>query len=74
MTRHGVSHLVVVDPVEQRPLGVLSTLDLAGVLAAAWSLPLDGRIRTFPRPIRGADADAAASQRTRLRARRKEIS
>jgi CBS domain-containing protein len=37
MTRHGVSHLVVVDPVKDRPLGVISTLDLARALAAAWS-------------------------------------
>lgn len=35
MTRWGVAHLVVVDPVERRPLGVLSTLDLAGALSAA---------------------------------------
>jgi CBS domain-containing protein len=34
MIRDGVSHLVVVDDSEtQRPIGVLSTLDLAGVLA-----------------------------------------
>ena len=33
MTEHGVSHLVVIDVVGQRPLGVLSTLDVAGVLA-----------------------------------------
>ncbi len=33
MTEHGVSHLVVIDVVEDRPLGVLSTLDLAEVLA-----------------------------------------
>jgi CBS domain-containing protein len=37
MTTHGVSHLVVVDPVRDRPLGVISTLDLARALAAAWS-------------------------------------
>lgn len=37
MTKHGVSHLVVVDPVRDRPLGVISTLDLARALAAAWS-------------------------------------
>ena len=37
MTKHGVSHLVVVDPVRERPLGVISTLDVAGALAAAWS-------------------------------------
>jgi CBS domain-containing protein len=35
MARTGISHLVVVDPVERRPVGVLSTLDLAGALAAA---------------------------------------
>lgn len=34
MAQHGVSHLVVVDP-RGRPLGMLSTLDLAGVVA--WS-------------------------------------
>lgn len=33
MTRSGVAHLVVVDPVERRPVGVLSTLDLAGALS-----------------------------------------
>jgi CBS domain-containing protein len=35
MTKHGVAHLVVVDPIEQRPVGVLSTLDLAAALAVA---------------------------------------
>jgi CBS domain-containing protein len=35
MARTGVSHLVVVDPVERRPVGVLSTLDVAGALAAS---------------------------------------
>ena len=35
MTRTGVSHLVVVDAVERRPVGILSTLDLAGALAAS---------------------------------------
>ena len=30
-----VAHLVVVDPIEQRPIGVISTLDLAAALAAA---------------------------------------
>jgi CBS domain-containing protein len=34
MTRAGVAHLVVVDPVGRRPVGVLSTLDLAGALAS----------------------------------------
>jgi CBS domain-containing protein len=33
MTRYGVSHLIVVDPVTRRPAGVLSTLDLAVALA-----------------------------------------
>ena len=33
MLAHGVSHVVVSDPVAQRPIGVLSTLDIAGVLA-----------------------------------------
>ena len=37
MTTHGVSHLVVVDPADTYPLGVLSTLDLAAVLAADWA-------------------------------------
>lgn len=35
MTKHAITHLVVVDPVERRPVGVVSTLDLAAVLAAA---------------------------------------
>ncbi len=35
MTKAGVAHLVVVDSVERRPVGVLSTLDLAGALADA---------------------------------------
>jgi CBS domain-containing protein len=33
MTAHGVSHLVVIDVVGQRPLGILSTLDVVDVLA-----------------------------------------
>ena len=33
MLAHGVSHVVVADPVAGRPVGVLSTLDIAGVLA-----------------------------------------
>ena len=32
MTEHGATHLVVVDPAERRPVGVLSTLDVAAVL------------------------------------------
>jgi CBS domain-containing protein len=34
MTAHGVSHLVVVDDPGQRPVGVISTLDLVGRLAS----------------------------------------
>ncbi len=33
MREYGTSHLVVVDPESATPLGVLSTLDLARVLA-----------------------------------------
>jgi CBS domain-containing protein len=33
MTRSGVAHLVVVDPAVRQPVGVLSTLDLAGALS-----------------------------------------
>lgn len=33
MTEHNTAHLVVVDPTQQRPLGVLSTLDIAASLA-----------------------------------------
>ena len=33
MLKLGASHVLVVDPLRQRPLGVLSTLDIAGVLA-----------------------------------------
>ncbi len=33
MLRHGVSHLVVIDPETLLPIGVLSTLDIAGVVA-----------------------------------------
>jgi CBS domain-containing protein len=35
MTRHGISHLVVVDPLRRHPVGVLSTLDLASAFAEA---------------------------------------
>jgi CBS domain-containing protein len=34
MTRLGLSHLVVVDDVGRHPLGVISTLDIAGALSA----------------------------------------
>ncbi len=33
MLTHKVSHLLVVDPTAQRPLGILSTLDITGILA-----------------------------------------
>ncbi|HET8979076.1 MAG TPA: CBS domain-containing protein [Solirubrobacteraceae bacterium] len=33
MLEQGVSHLLVVEPRAQRPIGVLSSLDLAGVMA-----------------------------------------
>ena len=33
MLAHGVSHLVVVQPGSQRPIGILSTADVAGVIA-----------------------------------------
>jgi CBS domain-containing protein len=33
MTRHGISHLVVVDLLRRHPVGVLSTLDVARALA-----------------------------------------
>jgi CBS domain-containing protein len=34
MAQHGVSHLAVLDPHTHRPIGVLSTLDIARALAA----------------------------------------
>jgi CBS domain-containing protein len=37
MVEHEVTHALVVDPRSGRPVGVLSTLDLAGVLAAGRS-------------------------------------
>ena len=35
MTEHAVAHVVVVDPPPARPLGVLSTLDIAGAVSEA---------------------------------------
>jgi CBS domain-containing protein len=35
MSEYGVSHLAVLEPGTRRPIGVLSTLDIARVLAAA---------------------------------------
>lgn len=32
MFRHGTSHLIVLEPGTQRPIGVISSLDIAGVL------------------------------------------
>ena len=32
MTEHNTTHLIVIDPARQRPLGVLSTLDIAASL------------------------------------------
>ena len=37
MLARGVSHLVVIEPGVQRPIGILSTLDIAGALA--WGEP-----------------------------------
>ena len=58
MTKHGVSHLVVVDPVKDRPLGVVSTLDVAAAFAAAWSprLPTLDAYFSVPDPRPGADS------------------
>ena len=36
MRAHGVSHVMVVDPEHNQPLGVVSTLDIAGIVA--WGL------------------------------------
>jgi len=33
MLTHGVRHLVVIEAESERPVGILSTLDIAGVLA-----------------------------------------
>jgi CBS domain-containing protein len=33
MLDHGVSHVVVIAPESQRPVGILSTLDIAGLIA-----------------------------------------
>jgi CBS domain-containing protein len=33
MLGHAISHLVVVEPDTQRPIGILSTAEIAGVLA-----------------------------------------
>jgi len=33
MLAHGIRHLIVIEPGSQRPIGILSTADIAGVLA-----------------------------------------
>ena len=33
MVRHAVSHVLIVDPRTDRPVGVVSTLDIAGIIA-----------------------------------------
>jgi CBS domain-containing protein len=33
MLTEGAAHVIVIDPATQRPIGILSTLDIAGVLA-----------------------------------------
>jgi CBS domain-containing protein len=33
MVSHGVTHLVVIEPATRRPVGILSTLDIADILA-----------------------------------------
>lgn len=42
MTERGVSHLIVVDPLMDRPVGVFSTLDVAAVLAEVTPRPRAG--------------------------------
>lgn len=48
MTTHGVSHLVVVDDVRHRPVGVMSTLDVVRRLADESAA---GEIHEFPEPL-----------------------
>jgi CBS domain-containing protein len=62
MTKHGVSHLVVVDPVNERPLGIISTLDVAGALAAAWSPRRCAPDAYFPAPDPRRGADSGGSE------------
>jgi CBS domain-containing protein len=47
MTEYGVSHLAVVDPETQQPVGVLSTLDIARAVAA--ERPRESRLLDLPR-------------------------
>jgi CBS domain-containing protein len=46
MLTHSATHIVVVDPEMQRPIGILSTLDIAGVLA--WGRGLNPHQRPSP--------------------------
>jgi CBS domain-containing protein len=43
MAQHGIAHLAVTDPESRRPIGVISTLDIARALAAG-----HGARETFP--------------------------
>jgi CBS domain-containing protein len=43
MAQHGIAHLAVTDPLSARPIGVVSTLDLARAIAAE-----HGARETFP--------------------------
>lgn len=56
MTKHGVSHLIVVEPGLLRPVGVVSTLDLADALAAQ-----DGRRACMTVPMSGSQDENALS-------------
>lgn len=42
MAEYGTAHLAVLDPISGRPVGVLSTLDLAGVVAGDERTPTTG--------------------------------
>lgn len=44
MARHSITHLVVVEPERERPLGILSTLDVARTLVAQRALAPAGTI------------------------------
>ena len=43
MAQHGIAHLAVTDPIARRPIGVVSTLDIARAVAAG-----HGARETFP--------------------------
>jgi CBS domain-containing protein len=70
MLANGATHVVVVDPELQRPIGILSTLDIAGVFAwggvsaAALSRgALSSRLRPSAPIARGASRRARAAYR-----------